>query len=214
MGILLSGIDNDQNQTKLRALAVEEFKRIDETELKRTIFFTHHENDCLTPQTCKHAKKHVGTILNSSSRPFRKTVVNINEFAVEMSKNKTWGNEYTIESLAKVMNVKVNVTQKDLTDGSFKRKCSFCPQGDMEVNILYSYEGGHYEALVPKVWNLTGESSPQTDLLSKSGRTLNSKHKKEKLVKTKRKGPSVLDFNAWYKKQKPNKFKLFNYLFI
>ena len=121
-----------------------------------------------------------------------------------MSKNKTWGNEYTIESLAKVMNVKVNVTQKDLTDGSFKRKCSFCPQGDMEVNILYSYEGGHYEALVPKVWNLTGESSPQTDLLSKSGRTLNSKHKKEKLVKTKRKGPSVLDFNAWYKKQKPN----------
>jgi hypothetical protein len=37
----------------MRALAVEEFKRIDETELKRTIFFTHHENDCLTPQTSK-----------------------------------------------------------------------------------------------------------------------------------------------------------------
>ena len=50
VGILLSGIDNDQNQTKLRALAVEEFKRIDETELKRSIFFTHHENDCLTPK--------------------------------------------------------------------------------------------------------------------------------------------------------------------
>ena len=89
VGILLSGMDNDQNQTKLRALAVEEFKRIDETERKRTIFFTHHENDCLTPQTCKHARKHVGTTLNSSSRPFRKTVVNKHEFAVEMSKNKT-----------------------------------------------------------------------------------------------------------------------------
>ena len=58
-----------------------------------------------------------------------------------MSKDKTWGNEYTIESLAKVMNVKVNVIQKDLTDGSFKTISSFCPQGDMEVNILYSYEG-------------------------------------------------------------------------
>ena len=59
-----------------------------------------------------------------------------------MSKNKKWGNEYTIESLAKVMNVKVNVTQKDLTDGSFKRKCSFCPQGDMEVNIFILMKGG------------------------------------------------------------------------
>ena len=72
-----------------------------------------------------------------------------------MSKDKTWGNEYTIESLAKVMNIKVNVIQKNLRDGSFKRKCSFCPQGDVEVSILYSYEGGHYEALVPNIWNLT-----------------------------------------------------------
>ena len=207
VGILLSGMDDDRNQSKLRALAVEEFKRIDDTELKRTVFFTHHENSCLTPQTCKHARKHVGAILHSSSRPFKKTVVNKHEFAVEMSKTKTWGNEYTIESLAKVLNVKVNVIQKDLTDGSFKRRCSFCPQGDVEVNIL-SYEESHYEALVPKVWNLTGESSPQSDLLpdikSKSRRTLYSSNTKEKLVKTKRKGPSVLDFNAWYKKQKQN----------
>ena len=90
VGILLTGMDNDKNQNKLRALAVEEFEKIDETELKRTVFFTHDENDCLTPQTCKHANEHVGTILNSSTRPFRKTVVNRKDFVVEMSKNKTW----------------------------------------------------------------------------------------------------------------------------
>ena len=72
VGILLSRMDSDLNQTKLRALAVEEFKRIDETELERTVFFTHLDNDCISPQTCEDANKHEQAIIRSSARPFKR----------------------------------------------------------------------------------------------------------------------------------------------
>ena len=78
-------------------------------------------------------------------------------------------------SLAKALNVKVNLIQKSNLDESFVTKRSYCPQGDMEVSILYSYEAGHYEALIPKNWNLTGESSPKSDRFSdvEGGKDLN-----------------------------------------
>ena len=47
VGLLLSGMDCEINHRRLRALAVEEFKTFDDSELKRTVFFTHHATDCL-----------------------------------------------------------------------------------------------------------------------------------------------------------------------
>ena len=44
---MLSGMDCEINHRRLRALAVEEFKTFDDSELKRTVFFTHHATDCL-----------------------------------------------------------------------------------------------------------------------------------------------------------------------
>ena len=68
--------------------------------------------------------------------------------------------------------MKVNLIQKSNQDESFVTKCSYCPQGNVEVSILYSYEAGHYEALIPKTWNLTGESSPQLNLKINQNRRL------------------------------------------
>ena len=47
LGLLLSEMDRKINHRRLRALAVEEFKTFDDSELKRTVFFTHHATDCL-----------------------------------------------------------------------------------------------------------------------------------------------------------------------
>ena len=99
--------------------------------------------------------------------------------------------------------MKVNLIQKSNLDESFVTKCSYCPQGDMEVSILYSYEAGHYEALIPKNWNLTGESSPQSDRFS----NVESKDKPQKALKPqtmKKKKvvePTIFYFNSWHKHQ-------------
>ena len=96
VGLLLSGMDCEINHRRLRALAVEEFKTFEDKELKRTVFFTHHATDCITPKTCKESNSHNGAVIRASARPFKRLIANKQEYAVEMSKEKVWGNEYSI----------------------------------------------------------------------------------------------------------------------
>ena len=65
--------------------------------------------------------------------------------------------------------MKANLIQKSYKDESFFTNCFYCPQGDMEVSFLNFYEVGYYEVLILKKWNLTGESSPQSDRFQNVG---------------------------------------------
>ena len=63
---------------------------------------------------CSREKEHVGAVIQSSARPFKRFVSDKTAFAREMQKEKTWGNEYSIKALAQALNIKVNLIQKNL----------------------------------------------------------------------------------------------------
>lgn len=162
VALLLTGIDDDENHKVLRKKAVEGLEKMDKEYLRRSLQFTHHKNDCITPRSCEKREFHSGAIISSSVKPYKRIVQNQDELVTEMTKDKTWGNEYTSICLAEALEVKLNLVQKHPKKDVFKVTHCICPDGQIEVNILFSHEGGHYEALVPSMWNLTGESSSQS----------------------------------------------------
>ena len=202
LAIMMTGIDHEENQKKLRSLSVSEFLNVEEKDLKRSVFITHDERDCLTPELCKRNDEHEGAFLQASAKPYRRFVTNKNEFACEMSKQRVWGNEYTIKVLAEAMDLKVNIIQQNL--GSYKVMCCYNEGSDCEVCVLF--DGSHYEALVPSAWKLTGENSlqpiPSSDsdpeskvALSKSKR--NKSQANGKIKAKKRKTSAQSSFNDW-----------------
>ena len=212
ISILVTGADKESNHKKLRILSVREFMKIEDGELKKSLCFTHDPRDCITAERCTESKVHEGAFLQASTPPFRRFVLNKEEFAKEMSKDKTWGNEYTVKSLALAMDLKINVFQQGEGTQSF-RVISYNSVSDCELNLLYN--GSHFEALLPvsEDRKMTGENSPQSipsspdsdsgEPLSKRKRkgkfnsTAAAKNKKcgAKRAKTKSKFPS---FQDWY----------------
>ena len=120
LSILVTGADKEVNHKMLRNLAVKEFMKIEDCELKNSLCFTHDPRDCITTKRCRERKMHEGACLQASTPPFRRSVLNKEEFAQEMSKDKTWGNEYTLKSLALAMDLKINVFQQDEGTQSFR----------------------------------------------------------------------------------------------
>ena len=78
-------------------------------------------------------------------KPFKSFVIDKKEFACEMSKQKVWGHEYTIKSLAKEMDLKVNIIQKSLGSD----KVGSCYNGASDCEVSVPYDGSQYKALVP-----------------------------------------------------------------
>jgi hypothetical protein len=81
-----------------------------------------------------------------------------------MRKDRIWGNEHTMECMAKALKVKINSIQEH----SLKKNTYFVhhahnPEEELELNILYDYEAHHYEALVPSSWILTGNNNFQSE---------------------------------------------------
>lgn len=216
ISILVTGADKEINHKKLRILSVREFMKIEDGELKKSLCFTHDPRDCITAERCTESKVHEGAFLQASTPPFRRFVLNKEEFAKEMSKDKTWGNEYTVKSLALAMDLKINVFQQGEGTQSF-RVLSYNSVSDCELNLLYN--GSHFEALLPvsEDRKMTGENSPQSipsdlDSDSDSGEPLSKRKRKGKFnstaavknkkcgakrAKTKSKLPS---FQDWYNK--------------
>jgi hypothetical protein len=89
--------------------------------------------------------------------------LNKDEFAKEMSRDKTWGNEYTVKSLALAMDLKINVFQQvERNQIQSFRVLSYNSLSDCELNLLYN--SSHFEALLPESedWKQNGENSPQS----------------------------------------------------
>ena len=201
VGLMISGMDDDENQRKLRMISVAEYLKIDEKVLKKSLCFTHHEKDCLSQELCNREKEHVGAVIQSSARPFKRFVSDKTAFAREMQKEKTWGNEYSIKALAQALNIKVNLIQKNLKTSCYGVTNTYCPGGDCEVNILY--DGFHYETLVPRAWDLTltgeRESSPHAKPSVGNPR-------KRKLCKSKEKNRKTskfpFSFKDWHEDQR------------
>ena len=72
VALLLTGIDDNENHKVLREKAVEVLKKADEEYLRRSLHFTHHEDDCRTPRSCEKSEYHSGAILCTIL--FRKTL--------------------------------------------------------------------------------------------------------------------------------------------
>jgi hypothetical protein len=108
--IALTGLDSDNNQKKLRQLAVESFEESFSAErMRRSAIITHAPADCITEETCKRKKVHSGAILTSSREPFKSVAYDQEEYKAKISKNWVWGNELLIECLAKALKLKINV---------------------------------------------------------------------------------------------------------
>lgn len=148
--------------------------------------------------------------------------MNKDEFAKEMSRDKTWGNEYTVKSLALAMDLKINVFQQvDRNQIQSFRVLSYNSLSDCELNLLYN--GSHFEALLPESedWKLNGENSPQSILPSsnsdpesseicskrkrkgKFNATAAAKNEKSGAKRTKTKS-NVPSFQDWYDKNMKN----------
>ena len=223
ISILLTGNEKESNKKRLRALSVEEFKKIEQAELDKSLCFTHDPRDCITTERCSKSGNHTGGFLQASTPPFRRLVLNKDEFAKEMSRDKTWGNEYTVKSLALAMDLKINVFQeiegkqidKEIEgkqiDKSFQVLSYNSVRSDCELNLLYN--GSHFEALLPvsEDWKLHWGDSPQSippspdsdpessEILSKRKRKATaapaaSEKRGAKRSKTKSKMPSFQDW--------------------
>ena len=84
VGLMISGMDDDENQRKLRMISVAEYLKIDENVLKKSLCCTHHEKDCPSQELCSREKEHVGAVIQSSARPFKQFVSDKTAFAREM----------------------------------------------------------------------------------------------------------------------------------
>ena len=135
ISILVTGADKESNQIRLRILSVDEFIKIEDGELKKSLCFTHDPRDCISVDRCTRSKVHEGAFLQASTPPFRRLVLNKDEFAKEMSRDKSWGNEYTVKSLALAMDLKINVFQQvDRNQIQSFRVLSYNSLSDCELN--------------------------------------------------------------------------------
>ena len=89
VALLLTGIDDDENHKVLRKKAVEGLGKMDKEYLRRSLQFTHHKNDCITPRSCEKREFHSGAIISSSVKPYKRIVQNQDELVTEMTKDKT-----------------------------------------------------------------------------------------------------------------------------
>ena len=177
LGFLMTGEDGDENHKKLRKLAVKEFKKLEETVVERTGFFSHHKDDCLRRRSCKQG--HPGAYIVASKAPCKRLVNDRSEFVKEMSKEYVWGNEMTMHALSRAMGVKVNFIQYDQKGKVYKSTQVISPECDLEVNVLYSPNQGHYEALIPSIWKLTEKNSSQSAKADSEGVSFKRKYPQE-----------------------------------
>ena len=59
-----------------------------------------------------------------------------------MRKNKVWGNEQTMECISKALKIKINSIQEHATKkNTYFVQHTHSPEQELEVNILFDYEG-------------------------------------------------------------------------
>ena len=55
---------------------MDEFIKIEDGELKKSLGFTHDPRDCITVDRCTRSRVHEGAFLQASTPPFRRLVLN------------------------------------------------------------------------------------------------------------------------------------------
>ena len=107
--IAITGLDSNENQKKLRQLAVTTFEdNFSADWMRRSAILTHAPVDCITKEICKRKKLHSGAILRSSREPFKSVAYDQKEYKATIEKNFVWGNELLIECLAKALHLQIN----------------------------------------------------------------------------------------------------------
>ena len=87
IGIAITGLDSNENQKKLRQLAVTTFEdNFSAERMRRSAILTHAPVDCITKEICKRKKLHSGAILRSSREPFKSVAYDQKEYKATIEK--------------------------------------------------------------------------------------------------------------------------------